>query len=140
MSVTVPASVLAALGGLTGDDPPVVVIGHMEHAGQRERVTYAQMAIEPPHEWKPVGDQALLLPASAPALLRVLARHQGMALEPGEVPRWFCTGLDWVLQEVQGPGERSWLARSAFAVVVTEHDPPMEALAAVLVHVAKGES
>ena len=129
--ITVPASVLAALGGLTEDDPPVVaihlVIGrHAWHScvpstGPGVRVT-----------------DRLLLPASAPALLRVLARYLGMTLQPGEVPSWGCTtGMDWAI-ETRELRSHMWPARSAFAVAGEDADP-MAALAAVLIHVAEGD-
>ena len=53
---TVPAWVLDALGGLVDEDPPFLVSGLMELDGTVSRITYAQAAIDPPHQWTPVGD------------------------------------------------------------------------------------
>ena len=124
--ITVPASVLDALGGLTDDDPAVLM-----------QLGTAFLRVLGPGAGGARGSH-LLLPASAPALLRVLARYLGMTLQPGEVPSWGCTtGMDWAI-ETRELRSHTWPARSAFAVAGEDADP-MAALAAVLIHVAEGD-
>ena len=94
---TVPAWQLAALGGLVDEDPPVL----MRVAGcavlQAPMHPSVEIDDDQPEErylegiiagFDTLPDHAdLLLPQSAPALLRVLARYFGLELDGGEVPR-----------------------------------------------------
>jgi len=114
--ITVPASVLDALGGLTDDDPAVLM-----------QLGTAFLRVLGPGAGGARGSH-LLLPASAPALLRVLARYLGMTLQPGEVPRWEYLLDGWALGTVTDDEPAN--------VDGGDHtDLPMAALAAVLIHV-----
>ena len=84
---TIPAAVLEQLGGLQEGDAPVLVA-----------LTGPVFGIEawhPPTEGAMKGAHRLILPASAPALLCVLARFVGLTLEVGEVPRFDCPACDY---------------------------------------------
>ncbi len=152
--ITVPASVLAALGGLVVDDPGVAM-------RDPERTVW--------FSWHPLDGAAddddwagdantgtvhgiagheLRLPASAPALLRVLARHLGFDLAPqlrwGLV--WGRRSSSWRLYLPYGGEVRfsyRWTyddeirhRRRVTVPALAGLNDPMEALAAVLVHVA----
>ncbi len=78
---TIPAAVLGVLGGLEDDDPPVLV-GTGEHGPSRLCPWHPLLESVPA-----IPDHAVIvLPASSPALLRVLARHAGLVPSPGWVP------------------------------------------------------
>ena len=83
---SIPAACVKQIGGLAKTDAPVRV--------RRPGVTYTwSWASGDQHTdgSRPGAGDRLLLPQSAPALLQVLARHVGLTLEVGEVPRirWY---------------------------------------------------
>lgn len=84
-SVTVPASVFNALGELVEGDPPIAY----KHKGAYGFIGSFGPGFGTPYLMAPRGfllpSSEILLPASSPALLRVLARHLGMRFEPWEM-------------------------------------------------------
>lgn len=147
--ITVPVTVLEALGGLHDDEPVVFCVHRHEHW---HRWAWAQGETLPTHaqdELRP--DVQLELPASAPALRRMLARHLGWTLADGEVPAWTNMGDGWALGGMGGCAPARFLVEydkfsPLSTVVPTLADPnnksfgviqdPLRGLAAVLVHVA----
>lgn len=79
----------------------------------------------------------LILPASAPALLQVLARHVGLALAEGEVPTWTHIGGDvWWLQGGTSIVRFSGTGKHIAIPTLQPSMSRMRALAEVVVHLA----
>ena len=94
MSITIPAGCLQELGGLVDEDPPVLFSHPLPLVGAvHPLVTEGYVKRGMPKD-------RLLLPQSAPALLRVLARLRCLAFPAGEAPRFSVhqlgTGHNWM--------------------------------------------
>lgn len=136
--VTVSVSVLIALGGLEDDDPAAVL-----GPPGAPRMSFSWYAHHPRIREPLHTEDVALLPASAPALLRVLARHLGWTLSPDEVPAWHSTG-DGFAFGGRGSCEPHYFttdnvpsladpSNKSFGVI----QEPMRGLAVVLVHLAE---